>query len=191
MTDQLITTDEICARWAYSELLSVEQGHKYRGAGIPELREKVRQGIPFEELDQGERKRLRTAWNEVRGALTPFLDSISAFQLVYWSKDDLADVCVIPYFMLDIMSDHLLNFVQQLPFKIWIEATPVRPLHQWHARYAVDSEPSRQQGPVILGRYPADPWPLVLLDGYHRAVAFWRRSDPSAKLPVYKPQSSP
>ena len=30
------TPDYVCARWAYSELLSIEQGHKYQDAGVPE-----------------------------------------------------------------------------------------------------------------------------------------------------------
>jgi len=70
-------------------------------------------------------------------------------------------------------------------FKQWIEAEPVRPLHQDHARYAAyGAAPPTQDDPLAVGKYSDLP---ALLDGYHRAVRFWSRNDPDATLPVYVP----
>ena len=49
--------------------------------------------------------------------------------LCVWTGDDLAAVYVIPYFVRDVSSLEYLK----VTFKQWIEAAPVRPLHQHHA----------------------------------------------------------
>jgi hypothetical protein len=150
---QQFPTDYVLAQWAYSELLSFVQGRKYQGAGVPELRKKARQKVPFEELDQQERNVLLAGWHAVRGGFTAYLDGVSAFQLEHWSREKLADVLVIPHFVRDIVSDTLVTAFQvQVPFNIWIEAEPVRPLHQFHARFAIFSPPSSQSDPLTVGR---------------------------------------
>ena len=69
--------------------------------------------------------------------------------------------------------------------KDWIEAEPVRPLHQDHARYAAYGVPhSMRDDPLTLGQYSGL---TALLDGYHRAVRFWRIRRPAARLQVYVP----
>jgi hypothetical protein len=99
---------------------------------------------------------------------------------VRWTRDNLAAVHVIPYFVRDVSSLEYLK----VTFKQWIEAEPVRPLHQDHARYAAyGAAPPTQDDPLAVGKYSD----LPALDGYHRAVRFWSRNDPDATLPVYVP----
>ena len=152
------------------------------GEGVPELREKVRQKVPFGELGKAEHYLLVDQFDRVRGRyLNRYLIGIASFQLVRWTRDNLAAVHVIPYFVRDVSSLEYLK----VTFKQWIEAEPVRPLHQDHARYAAyGAAPPTQDDPLAVGKYSDLP---ALLDGYHRAVQFWSRNDPDATLPVYVP----
>jgi hypothetical protein len=112
MGEERVTPDYVRARWAYSELLSIEQGHKYQRKGTEQLRDKARQGVLFDELDQREQALALAAWHDVRGGFDPLFAGISAFRLVHWTKDDLAGTTVIPYFVRDVVSDHLIGFVR-------------------------------------------------------------------------------
>jgi hypothetical protein len=180
--DGIVSPDYVRARWAYSELLSLAHGHYYEGVGVPELKEKAHQEVPFEELGRAEQYLLVDQFDRVRGRyFNRYLVGITAFKLVDWGKDDLAAVYVISYFVRDVSSiEHL-----KVSFKDWIEAEPVRPLHQDHARYAAYGVPhSMRDDPLTLGQYSDV---IALLDGYHRAVRFWRIRRPAARLQVYVP----
>ena len=52
MTDDVMPLEYVCARWAYSELLSAQP---YYGSELKLLREKLAQGVLFDELDSVER----------------------------------------------------------------------------------------------------------------------------------------
>jgi hypothetical protein len=188
MTD-MITADYVRAQWAYSELLSLGHGQRYTGQGVPELREKARSGVPFDELGTAEHYLLVDQFDRVRGRyLNRYLLGITAFRRVEWTRQDLGAVYVIPYFLRDVVSQDLVSLLR-LTFKDWIEAEPVRPLHQVHARYAAygAAPPSTSDVALTVGCYPEDGL-LLLLDGYHRAVKFWSRSDLGTKLSVYVPE---
>jgi hypothetical protein len=178
----VVSSDYVRARWAYSELLSIGHGHLYQGVGLPELKEKARRRVPFGELGKAEHYLLVDQFDRVRGHyLNRYLIGIATFQLVRWTRDNLAAVYVIPYFVRDVSSLEYLK----VTFKQWIEAEPVRPLHQDHARYAAyGAAHSTQDDPLTVGQYSDLP---ALLDGYHRAVRFWSRNDPVATLPVHVP----
>ena len=47
MTGDAISLEYVCARWAYSELLSARP---YFGSELKPLREKLARGVPFDEL---------------------------------------------------------------------------------------------------------------------------------------------
>ena len=49
MPEDAIPLKYVCARWAYSELLSDQP---YFGSELNSLREKLARGVPFEELDR-------------------------------------------------------------------------------------------------------------------------------------------
>jgi hypothetical protein len=138
--------------------------------------------VPFDELGKAEHYLLIDQFDRVRGNyFNRYIIGIPNFKPVLWSRDDLAAVYVIPYFVRDVASiEHL-----KVTFKQWIEADPVRPLHQDHARYAAYAvAPLTRDDPMTVGHYSGLP---VLLDGYHRAVRFWRTSAPAATLAVYVP----
>jgi hypothetical protein len=126
-----VTPDHVRARWAYSELLSWGHGHLYQGPGVQDLKEKLALGVPFDELGKAEHYLLIDQFDRVRGNyFNRYIIGIPNFKPVLWSRDELAAVHVIPYFVRDVSSlEHL-----KVTFKQWIEADPVRPLHQDHAR---------------------------------------------------------
>jgi len=176
-----VAPDYVRARWAYSELLSWGHGHLYQGPGVQDLKEKLALSVPFDELGKAEHYLLIDQFDRVRGNyFNRYIIGIPNFKPVLWSRDDLAAVYVIPYFVRDVASiEHL-----KVTFKQWIEADPVRPLHQDHARYAAYAvAPLTRDDPMTVGHYSGLP---VLLDGYHRAVRFWRTGVPAA-LAVYVP----
>ena len=179
----LVSPNNVRARWTYSELLSLSHGDRYEGPGIPELKEKARKGVPFDDLMPFERKLLVEQLALVRtDHLLQALEGINWFQLETWTKQQLAEVYVAPYFVCDICTTF-----SWVTFKRWIEADPIKPLHQWHARFATYAvAPSEQGEPLTVGRYPDHPQ-FILLDGYHRAVRFWSMNEPTAKLAVYVP----
>src|SRR5438128_409291 len=83
MTD--VTRERVLARWAYSELASVDHGRKYDVvAGFAELRANLRKGVPFDGLDPKECGLLLAGWEAVRGTGTIFgqlLNGISTFEV--------------------------------------------------------------------------------------------------------------
>ena len=181
MADE-VTPDHVRARWAYSELLSWGHGHLYQGPGVQELKKKLALKVPFDELGTAERYLLIDQFDRVRGKhFNRYIIGIPNFRHVVWTRDDLAAVYVIPYFVRDVSSiEHL-----KVTFQEWIEADPVRPLHQDHARFAAyRAVPATDNDPMTVGQYSGLP---VLLDGYHRSVRFWRTSTPAATLAVYVP----
>src|SRR5262245_9893323 len=122
--EPIVSAEEVRARWAYSELLS---DRPYNDPSVQELKKKALERVPFEDLAAEEHGVLAQAWYRVRGVPT-FIHGfagITSFQLVDWSREQLAASYVIP-----------------LP---------------------------------------------TLLDGYHRAVRFWKRAAPTATLLVYVP----
>ena len=52
MADDLVPLEYVCARWAYSELLS---NQPYYGSELKPLREKLARGVSFDDLDALER----------------------------------------------------------------------------------------------------------------------------------------
>jgi hypothetical protein len=177
----MATKDEVLARWAYSELLTRTE---YESLDAQDLRERSAGGTVFEELDNPARDRLVKAWNVARGNGTVFavaLAKVREFDLVTWTKDQLGAVHVIPYFVRDVCP----NTETKITFKQWINADPIRPLHQTHARYALyGNAPPGGNEPVTVGPFGGV---LRLLDGYHRAVRFWYGRDLNARVSVYMP----
>ena len=77
------------------------------------------------------------------------LADVTEFELVTWTKDELGDVHVIPYFVMDVCQIPGLR----LNFKQWINADPIRPLHQTHARLALyGASPPGANDPAIVGQ---------------------------------------
>ena len=154
----------------------------------PSLWKKPFSACLFDQLGKAPHYLLVDQFDRVRGRYFNryFLD-VTAFKAVQCSRDELGAVYVIPWFVRDVVSEDLMSVVR-LTFKQWIEAEPVRPLNQGHARYAAfgAAPPTMYDDPLTVGRYPQDGLP-VLLDGYQRAVRFWTKTEAGARLAVYVP----
>jgi len=137
--------------------------------------------VRFDELDQAERRLLADQLRLVRGIWLPALDGVASFKRVSWTRDELAAVCVFPYFAKELGDPWA-----PVTFKQWIEAEPNSPVDKYHARYAAVGAGASftQEDPATVGRLLGHP---RLIDGYHRAVRFWRANDPAAVFAVYLP----
>jgi hypothetical protein len=176
----VVTSDYVRARWAYSELLSLRHGHLYQGRGLPELKEKSRQKVPFGVLTVDEGNLLALNFNEVRGGyFNRFFAGVIAFKLVRLSRAKVGALHIIPYFNQWLEPEHV---VGRTTFKDWIEAKPLKRLPADHV-LATNSN----------GSHYADDHPAtvgdgrVLIDGYHRAVRLWQTDDLTATLAAYVP----
>jgi hypothetical protein len=133
-TDPLLNRDDVLARWAYSELLTRLEYDRLDY--VANLREKLRQNTPFETLSDQDRGLLLNAWQAARGNGTVFaeaLNEVTQFELIKWTKHQLGAVHVIPHFVMDVCQIPQ----TRITFREWINADPIRPLHQTHARYAL------------------------------------------------------
>ena len=185
MADCAISREYVCARWAYSELLST---HPYHGSELKPLREKLARGVPFDELEMVERALLLRKWYEVRGvpAFTRRLQGIDAFQMKAWTKEQLGAIYVITVFAQQVSSNPLVN---RVTFKQWIETEPVSRSPPGHARYAADGPaPAIIDHAGTVGRWGGRTY---LLDGYRRAVRFWKTQSSDALFGVYVPLPDP
>ena len=129
MRRRSVPREYVCARWAYSELLSTQP---YHGSELVPLREKLARGVPFDELEAVERSLLLRKWHEVRGvpACIKRLQGIVAFQLTVWTKEHLGAAYVMTYFAQQVSRNPL---VDRVTFRRWIETEPfIRP-PQGHA----------------------------------------------------------
>jgi hypothetical protein len=179
--DDPIPREYVCARWAYSELLSA---HPYHGSELKPLREKLARGVPFDELDEVERGLLLRKWREVRGisAFTKRLQGVAAFQLQAWTKEQLGSADVITFFAKQVRSNPL---VDRVTFEQWIETEPIHRFPQEDARYAAEGPAPAIVDPTgTVGRWGGRTY---LLDGYHRAVRFWKTQPSNDTFGVYVP----
>jgi hypothetical protein len=181
MTGDAISLEYVCARWAYSELLSVQP---YFGSELRPLREKLAQGVPFDELDSVERALLLCKWRQVRGdpAMVRRLRGVAAFERSAWTKEQLGAAYVMTYFAQQVSRDPL---VDRVTFKRWIDAEPIGLPPPGHARYAAEGPAP----PIIDQTGTVGRWGdrIYLLDGYRRAVRFWKTQPSDATFEVYVP----
>ena len=181
MTGDAISLEYVCAKWAYSELLSAQP---YFGSELRPLREKLAQGVPFDELDSVERALLLCKWRQVRGdpAVVRRLRGVAAFQRSAWTKEQLGAAYVMTYFAQQVSRNPL---VDRVTFKRWIDAEPIGLPPPGHARYAAEGPAP----PIIDQTGTVGRWGdrIYLLDGYRRAVRFWKTQPSDATFEVYVP----
>src|SRR4051812_48783720 len=117
------------------------------------------------------------------------LADTATFKLAHWSKDQLAASYVIPMFA----HEATLNGRRPVSFQQWLETEPQVSLHSHHARDAGESlgnpyphtDPATASWASRIVQVPTEA--IMLLDGYHRAVRFWRRGEPADMFAVYVP----
>jgi len=188
------TREYVLAQWAYSELNSPEQGKHY--VGVDGLKALEARHVLFADLTQQEHARLFEQWYEVRGRGTIFADALAGvekFQLKQWTKAQLGAAYIISLFLQSLGPECVYGKIR---FKDWIEAEPHGQLPSTHPlRMDATATPFRQRHPMTVGpfvfrlgaRIITVKDRLMLLDGYHRAVCFWKMADPNATLAVYVP----
>lgn len=197
-----VTTDRVLAQWAYSELNSLEQGSKY--IDVDELRAKASRNVPFAELSERNCALLLRKWYEVRGfsgsIFTAALDGIEKFRVEHWTKAQLGSAYILPHFFQWLGPQYAFG---ETTFKDWIEAAPSGELSEHHPlRTTAGEEPSLTDQPPVtvarvhflivlgVGKTPplSGPHRFMLLDGYHRAARFWRRTvGTTSKLAMHVP----
>ena len=180
MADDPISLEYVCAKWAYSELLSAQP---YYGSELKPLREKLARGVSFDELGPVERSLLLRKWREVRGApaVIKRLRGVTTFQQTAWTKEQLGAAYVMTNFALQVSCNPQ---VERVTFKQWIEAEPLSRFAPRHAPPAAEAAPSPAivDGMATVGRYKGR---VYLLDGYRRAIRFWKTQPSSAVFEVY------
>jgi hypothetical protein len=181
MTSEAISLEYVCARWAYSELLSAQP---YFGSELRPLREKLARGVPFDELSSAEWALLLSKWRQVRGdpAVVRRLRGVAVFRRSAWTKEQLGTAYVMTYFAQQVSRNPLID---RVTFKRWIEAEPIGLPPPGHARYAAEGPaPSIIDQTGTVGRWGDR---IYLLDGYRRAVRFWKTQPSDATFEVYVP----
>jgi hypothetical protein len=181
MAGDAVSLDYVCARSAYSELLSVQP---YHGSELHPLRMKLASGVPFDQLDPVERAILLRKWREVRGvpAFTKRLRGVASFELQDWSREQLGATYVLTFFAQQVSRNPL---VDRVTFQRWIETEPAHRSPPGHARYAADAPLPAVVDPAgTAGRWGGRTY---LLDGYRRAVRFWKTQPTGAAFRVYVP----
>ena len=144
MTGDAIPLEYVCARWAYSELLSAQP---YYRSELKPLREKLAQGVPFDELNSVERALLIRKWRQVRGdpAVIRRLRGVAAFQRSPWTREQLGAAYVMTYFAQQVSRNPL---VDRVTFKRWIDAEPIG----LPPRDTLDTRPRVPPRPSSTGR---------------------------------------
>jgi len=181
MKVQPIPLLDVLARWGYSEIVDSNFERCYDNApDIEALRVRRRNRTQFGELSPAERYNLAFQCAGTRRNLLVYLVSLDAFRLVALTREQIGELIVPPNIW---HPDSLDRFVSFSDFM-----TKTR---------AQDPRDSRN---VVcdagLYRPPSDPLTIarcyqhsVLLDGYHRAAAFWKYAA-GGSLCAYAPDSA-
>jgi hypothetical protein len=174
-----ISQQDVLARWGYSEVVNSHFENCYTDVpSINEIRKKRESGMPCSELTEDERRALATACTNCRPVLTSFLAGITGFQLNPVSRQYVGALLVAPCVW------HPESRGMFVRFSEWVDIPPPTG-HPADARNVICRpvyEPPTDA--LAIGRHDAD---LVLVDGFHRAVALWRCAALDALLEAYVP----
>jgi hypothetical protein len=169
---------EVQARWAYGEVTDGTLSHTYDGLPwIGALRQKRTDGVEFSNLPEEDRYALALACAFVRPNLMIFFTGVEQFREVSLNRAALGNVLVPPMVSPDLNG-------QFLNFDAFVALPP--PADPGDARN-VDGNPANYQAPsdpLTIGRYFNR---LVLVDGFHRAVRFWRAAPGNATIRCFVP----
>jgi hypothetical protein len=173
----LVSVAEVQARWGYSEILDGTLANCYdHGHDTTSLRDKRRNGVPFEGLTEDDKYSLAFRSSLVRVNLMPYLAGIEQFALVEIDRAQLGKFLVPPNVWRDSQG-------QFYPFAHYITTTTNE---AGDARtIAIDPKDFRPSvDPITIGRSYQF---AVLIDGYHRAAVFWKYGPGDGRLLAYVP----
>ena len=107
---------------------------------------------------------------------------VAASQLSAWTKEQLGAAYVLTSFAQQVSRNPL---VDRVTFRQWIETEPANRPPQGNARYAAEGPaPATVDPAATVGRWGGRTY---LLDGYCRAVRFWKTRPFDALFKVYVP----
>jgi hypothetical protein len=172
----MLTVQCVVARWAYSEIIGATSSIHYTGTpDIEHLRAKRSSGALFADLSATERDSLVRSWRTVRGNLLAYLRFVTHFHEVELTRNQLGALWVFPMASADLCG-------QFATFEAYMTVSRT---DMGDAR--VETRPyDARGGPLIIGRHTSK---YVLIDGYHRAVSFWKSAPTNAAIPAYMPSS--
>jgi hypothetical protein len=166
---------DVQALWAYSEISNGVAAAGYDGdPAIEQLRAKRNQGVPFDQLDQGERYCLAYWCFRVRPFLVAHMVPWRDFDLVQMSRKQIEAVYVPP------------NVWERRIFALFPDYMSTACRDPKDARN-VTSDPALYRAPtepLIFARHNGN---LLLMDGYHRAASFWKCAAAGDSLSAYVP----
>jgi hypothetical protein len=176
MTDPTVSLSYVQALWSYSEIVDSNFAHCYDNQqNIDTLRAKRRGRVPFTALSADERYGLAFMCASIRNPLMVFLAGIEDFQRRSLHKSQIATLIVPPA---------VLERIEAASFETYINTSHPDPRDPRN----VAARPEGYQNPtdpLTIGRYQNN---LVLLDGYHRAAAFWKFAPADALIQSFYPQ---
>jgi len=173
-----ISLQEVLARWAYSQISDANLSQDYDRvplyrAQLDDLRNKRGSGVTFNDLDLADRYWLSFMCSCVRPNLMIFMTGIEQFDEADLDRPGLANV-LVPAMV------HGQREAFFLPFVDYIQTSS--PDEKDARNVTGDYRPVADA--ISIGRFGQQ---LVLLDGYHRAVSFWRFAPIGASIPAYRP----
>jgi hypothetical protein len=170
---------DVQARWAYSEILDSSFSRFYDGGrDIAALRAKRSRGFPFDGLTPDERYSLAFQCAAVRQGMVRYLVGIKSFVEGRLTRSQLGNLSVPPIVWPESRGIDVVSFRTYVSTQSAAPADPRK----------VDSGPREYvfpADPLIIGHAYSEPY---LLDGYHRAVSFWRQRPAEGTIAAYIPR---
>jgi hypothetical protein len=173
-----VSVPDALAEWAYSEIVEGVSSRDYEPLVPDELRRKRRLALPFSRLSQSDRYCLARACWKVRPLILIHLIGITRFELANINKAELANILVPPTAAIELRGNYAtFELYMAIPSDDQKDARNILPSQNW----------SPPDAPLTLGYHFQH---RVLIDGFHRAAAFWRSST-GGGLKAYVPQDAP
>ncbi|MFH0303467.1 hypothetical protein AAFX91_41460 [Bradyrhizobium sp. 31Argb] len=180
------TSEEIKARWAFSEIPSPRFGPSYRGHGPSHLHDLAHGGEPFEKVPPADWPHLLEMISK-HGRNEGFVSNIdtlggATFTCTAWHLSDLMNSHVLPTFG----NVSYPVFLTQNPSIVLAGGSPRFDSHDPRAvASSIDpGVPFVQREPCIVIRYGGHD---VLIEGYLRSLLWLRKNDPATPLLVWLP----
>jgi hypothetical protein len=179
----MVSKLEVLARWAYSEITDGVAPQQYDGQvyGLDDLRAARTAGTSFNDLTHTQRYSLAWGCFNVRPALMAYLVSVGEFNAAELIRADLGNLWIPPNVWGEQSGGKFVRFSHYITTQT-PEPRDARNVVCDPATYQLPAEP------VTVGYFYDLP---VLIDGFHRAAAFWRCGPAGGSLPTYMPQNPP
>jgi hypothetical protein len=173
---------EVLGRWAYSEIVEGTLAADYDDLeGVEELRNQHRSAVPYEALRDAEKNLLAFLCAVVRPFPFAFYASaIRRFKVIQLTKDQLSQLLVMPQVDADELKGRFVSFGG------FFVSTPPNSLKDCRNVIKPSGGYTLPADALTVGLHQQN---HVLIDGYHRAVAYMRWAPADATIAAYVPHS--